>query len=416
MTVTDEIGTSCTDFVSYTVGTPPEVTLDSRPMVMCFEGENIIFSATVNDSQDQPDEISLDWVLDGTSVSTQGATSSGTATWLDASLPRGTHTLVVTATDTDSLDDSTQTIFTINGIPSAPEISISPDPATTEDALTVNIDVPSIDPEGSSVSYTYEWYKDNILQNTQTSQTISVSDTAKDDIWKVRVIPNDGTSDGNAAEAQITISNSPPTITSVTITPLGNVYNDDTVTCVGTATDPDETITVSYEWYLNSTLVGTGPSLNLLGLGAMPLDHIDCSASVTDNGGISTNGVASVMISNRTPTFTGTVISPNTSITTSSLLTCSTSVQDADGETVSPTFVWLIGSDTYSGSTLQLDNMMVSPGDTIVCQPKQDGYVEVPQICEYGVENTPPEITATISASGSGNSAEITCRNSLRSR
>lgn len=412
MTVTDEIGTSCTDFISYTVGTPPEIVLDTPINGDVYsEGENILFSATVSDAQDQPDDITLDWVLNGTSVSTQGATSSGTATWLDSSLPPGTHTLIVTATDTDGLDDSTQAIFTINGIPSAPEISITPNPATTGDALTVNIDVPSIDPEGSSVSYTYEWYKDNVLQSTQTSQTIPASDTTKDDIWKVRVIPSDGTSDGDAAEAQITISNSPPTITSVAITPLGNVYNDDTLTCVGTASDPDETLTVSYEWYLNSTVVGTGSSLNLMGLGAMPLDNIDCSASVTDAGGISTNGVASVMLSNRTPTFSGTAIAPSTGITTSSLLTCSTSVQDADGETVSPSFTWLIGSDTYSGATLQLDSTMVSPGDTIMCQPQaQDGYGGgATDLVSVVVENTPPEITATISVSGSGNSAELTC-------
>ena len=412
MTVTDEIGTSCTDFVSYTVGTPPEVTLESPANGDIFsEGENIIFSATVSDAQDQPDEISLDWVLNGTSVSTQGATSSGTASWLNSSLPPGNHTLVVTATDTDGLNDSTQTIFTINGIPSAPEISITPDPATTSDQITVHIDVASVDPEGSTVSYSYEWFKNNILQNTQTTQSISASDTEKDDTWKVRVIPNDGTSDGDAAEAQITISNSLPVITSVSITPIGNAYNDDVLSCVGAAYDPDETLSISYEWHLNSTMVGSGTNLDLMGLGAMPQDNITCSATVTDNGGISASGIAIKMIGNRIPNFSGSTITPNTNITTSSLLTCSTTVQDADGETISPSFSWLIGSNSYTGSTLQLDSTMVSPGDGVMCQPHaQDGYGgSATDSVSVVVENTPPEITATISVSGSGNSAELTC-------
>ena len=97
------------------------------------EGDTVFFSATVSDAQDQPNDVSLNWSLNGNTVSTQGATSSGTAEFSDTSLTFGSYNLVVTATDTDGLTDSDQINFTINGLPTQPVIRIDPDPADTND-------------------------------------------------------------------------------------------------------------------------------------------------------------------------------------------------------------------------------------------------------------------------------------------
>ena len=110
---------------------------------MINEGTLITFSATVSDAQDQSNDVALDWVVDGNSISTQGATSSGEATFSDASLTYGVRNLVVTATDTDGLTDSDQITFTINGLPTAPVVSFNPDPVTTSDGFNVSIDTPS---------------------------------------------------------------------------------------------------------------------------------------------------------------------------------------------------------------------------------------------------------------------------------
>ncbi|MEC7983618.1 MAG: hypothetical protein VX278_00560, partial [Myxococcota bacterium] len=71
MTVADELGATCTTAINYTVGTPPSITIDAPLDGETYSaGEALSFSATVSDSQDQPDEIALDWTLNGTSVST----------------------------------------------------------------------------------------------------------------------------------------------------------------------------------------------------------------------------------------------------------------------------------------------------------------------------------------------------------
>ena len=121
MTVADEVGATCTDFISYTVGTPPEVHIDSPVNGgTATEGQVLDFVATVTDAQDQPDAVSLEWTLNGNPYSTQGATSTGTAQFTDDTLNYGSYTLVVTATDTDGLTDADQISFTVNGLPSAP--------------------------------------------------------------------------------------------------------------------------------------------------------------------------------------------------------------------------------------------------------------------------------------------------------
>ena len=39
------------------------------------------------------------------------------------------------------------------------------------------------------------------------------------------------------------------------------MYNDDVLTCLGIASDPDETPTVSYEWSIGGSVVGTSSTL-----------------------------------------------------------------------------------------------------------------------------------------------------------
>ena len=247
---------TCTDSTFYTVGTPPIITIDA-PMDgdIVNEGAPISFSATVSDAQDQADEVSLDWVANGTSISSQGATSSGTASFSE-SLTYGTYNLVVTATDTDGLTDSDQINFTVNGLPTTPVVSITPIAPITSDTLNVGIDTPSTDPEGNTVYYSYEWQLGGQVQTSQITSVLPSSVTNKGEQWTVLVTPSDGIADGVAGMASVVIGNTTPTITSVSITPNTSVYNDTILTCVGTATDPDETPTLSYEWMLSGTVVG----------------------------------------------------------------------------------------------------------------------------------------------------------------
>ena len=112
--------------------------------------------ATVSDDQDPATAIALDWSssIDGV-FSATGAESTGVAQFTYGSLSTGTHTVTVTATDTDGLFATAAVTFLVNGLPTAPVVSLSPDPAVTTDDLNVSIDTASTDPEGDTITYGY---------------------------------------------------------------------------------------------------------------------------------------------------------------------------------------------------------------------------------------------------------------------
>ena len=321
---------------------------------------------------------------------------------------------MVTATDTDGLTDADQISFTVNGLPSSPLVSIEPDPAATNNALSASILNPSVDPEGATVTYSYVWLKDNVVQPSQTAQTVSAADTLKGEQWTVRVTPNDGLVDGPYGEATVSVQNTQPVVSSVGISPTSNLYNDSIYTCTATVIDPDETPVLSYQWALEGNPVGSNVnSLDLNGTGAMPDDLLSCTVTATDSDFATGVGSTSITLDNRAPVLSNLVIDPATGVTTSMALTCSVDVTDADGETLSSDFTWTVGTSTYVGPTLQLDPSMVVPNGAVVCTADvTDGYGGSDQAStSVVVVNTPPTVTAvTLSPSSDvRNGDTVTC-------
>ena len=404
MMVGDEVGATCADLIVYTVGTPPSVTVTS-PLdgEIYSEGEVLSFFATVTDEQDQPNDVSLQWVVNGSQVlSNQGASSTGEAAFIDGSLPFGAYNLVVTATDSDGLTDFDQIGFTINGIPTSPVVSISPNPATTTEQLSVSIDTPSSDPEGNTINYTYEWLRNNIVQSSQNSSSISAADTAKGETWKVRVTPNDGIVDGAIGEAEVMIQNTPPTLSSVTISPSGNVYNDTSVTCSVTVNDPDETVTPSFTWHLNGTMVSSGANLDLSALTATPGDVVECAVVAVDDEGATANGTANIGIDNRIPTVNTVTLAPNLVYTNDIISATSEIVDDDTVQSITATYEWHVvdyatGIDTVvqSGVDFTLSGVTHFDKDDevyVVVTPN-DGIDDGTSLTSNGltIANTPPQ-------------------------
>ncbi|MAA79389.1 MAG: hypothetical protein CL916_09025, partial [Deltaproteobacteria bacterium] len=378
--VTDDAGGLCTSNHILYVGTPPQVSIQSPTIgdVYAF-AEPILFQATVGDQEDLPSDISLEWSSSQQGIiSTTPSDSNGTALFSDASLSTGTHTIILRAEDSSGLSATASTTVHINAPPEITSLIISPSNPISTDPLEVSI--VASDTDGDPITYAYAWKKDGTSTSYSTS-TIPASATSVGEQWTVEVIPNDGFMDGNMATETVTIGNSEPTISTTTITPNINVYNDTIIVCTATVVDIDQTISANYVWTIGNTSY-SGASLDLSTTGSMPLDIATCTASATDNEGATVDSSTSVTIDNRAPVISSVTLTP-TSPSLQDVLSCAVSAIDPDGETLTYGFSWENSTtgDTYNtssvGNTSQLDisTQSINSGDTILCSAQvEDGF------------------------------------------
>ncbi|MEC8424464.1 MAG: hypothetical protein VX000_11855, partial [Myxococcota bacterium] len=216
--VTDEAGASCSDSLFLTVGSPPTLVLDTpADGDRVNEGTAVAFSGTVADGEDRPEDLSLSWQssLDG-EFSTTGADSSGALSLSVDDLQPGAHDLEVTVTDSDGLYATLRRSLTINALPTAPTVTLSPDPAVTTDDLVATA-TDATDPDASgAVTYAYAWTEDGAALS-ETSATLPASATTKDRTYRVVVTPSDDLGAGESADAEVTVSNSAPVLTGPTL-------------------------------------------------------------------------------------------------------------------------------------------------------------------------------------------------------
>lgn len=404
LVVTDELGASCMASVTYTAGDAPEVeiaTPESGSTVN--EGEEVTFLATVSDLEDAPTDIALVWIsdVDG-ELSTAGADSSGEALLRTSSLTTGSHRVQLEATDSDGLRTIDSIDIVINARPTTPELSLTPDPAYTEDELTATA-TGSTDPDSSGdITYGYAWYEDGVLSTVSTDAVFPASSTTKGREYRVVVTPSDGLGDGAAAEASVVIDNTAPVLTGPSLT-SSTVSVGDTLTCASSATDADEDVPfLSYSWSNGAS----GENL-VVAESDNPGDVLTCTATADDGDGGVTTGTASATVLNTEPIITGASVSPATA-QVGETLTCTGTATDADGESPSISYAWSDGSTGSSYTLMSGDD----PGDTITCTvtaSDTDGG-SVSATASASVINTDPVLDSlSITPDPATNDDSLTC-------
>lgn len=358
--VEDDGGEVCISNIEYVVNTAPQIVLNSPTDGDTYqEGDSVSFSAVFTDAEDPASQLTTLWESDIDGVLSQATPdSTGSVSFTKSNLTNGTHSVSITATDTDGLFTVKNIQLTINGAPTQPTVTITPDPANTSSTLSANA-TGSVDPDGQTVSYTYEWLKDGVT-TAQTGQTVVSSLTAKGDVWTVRATPTDGSTTGPYGEASITIANTEPTVSNVSISPNSPAISD-TLTCSYVLNDADgDTVTETIEWELNGA-VQNETSASYSGAFSQN-DTITCRVTPNDGTVDGAAQEASVTIGNTTPTITSVTLSP-TSLYTNDDLTATVVASDADGDTLSYTFDWYV--DSGAGALL-VDTVTQSAGSHVL--------------------------------------------------
>jgi len=133
---------------------------------------------------------------------------------------------VVTPNDGSENGLSSQGQVTIqNGQPTAPMADVTPDMPLATDDIVCSITTPSADPDGDSLTYIYQWYKNGVLEPELITNVVPAASTTEGDIWRCVVAANDGTVSGLSGEDEVAIQNSPAS-------PPINLLPADGATCV----------------------------------------------------------------------------------------------------------------------------------------------------------------------------------------
>ena len=233
---------------------PNAIWVSPLPNNLYPSNQYISFSAILSDADDPPSSLQTQWTssIDGALLVDTNPDSLGVIEGFET-LSTGDHIITLTVTDSDGLfvvQNNIITVGTPNESPSIPTLALSPSPAYTIDDIYASASG-SIDPEGSIVSYQYEWLQNGNNIGLSTDTLLS-SLTQKNEVWTVRVTASDGVNTGPYAEASLTINNSVPTAPTLSITPASPTENVDDLICSITTSSTDndgDPITYTFEWY-----------------------------------------------------------------------------------------------------------------------------------------------------------------------
>ena len=219
----------------------------------------------------------------------------------------------------------------------------------------------------TAVSYT--WSASNGSTSTGSTWSLNSSIVSPNDTITCSAITTD--SDGatvSATSNAVTVENQNPNVYNVSISASGQPSVGSTLTCSASAIDPEDgTLTPTYSWRLNGSLVGTGASYTI-GSGASSGDTILCVATAVDGQGGTGTGTDSVTVTNTNPQISNVQISPNPGYNDDTF-TCSATASDADGDTVTLSYAWTNSSGTVlsTSDTFDVSTVSMYPGQSFTC-------------------------------------------------
>ncbi len=398
LSATDSAGKIGTDNVVITVGPanePPSCAVFAPSAgAVVSQGAAVALEATVSDAESPAAELTAAWSSDvdgALGAAPPSPTGEIAFSWSPLSL--GAHTLTLTVSDPDGDDGACSVDVVVNGAPTAPTVSITPDPATTVDALAAVIDAPAVDPDGDPVSYSYRWWADGVEAKGYTTSVVPAIATTRGELWRVEVTATDGLSEGPPGAAEREIGNLAPTVTDVVVLP-DPAYAGDTLTCGWSFADGDADADQSTaEWTLNGNPAGAGPTLAAAVVYAdvavctvTPFDGVDTGPALTDD----------LTVSNSPPEVLSVAVSPSP-LYTDHLAVSAVTATDPDLHLINLVYAWTVdGSPAGSGPSLD-GTAAFSRDQTVELVVTADDGIDLGVPMSSGpivVANTPPTAPA----------------------
>jgi hypothetical protein len=386
LSVTDDADEMCVDSVVIQVGTPPEITItEPAPGIMFALGTPISASARVSDAEDTGPEMTVQWTLSDVGslgVSTPDATGVVSLS-TDAGL--GAYSLTATVTDSHGQTASDSVDFTVDDVPIVSDVVVAPKPAWTVDLLSCSWLF--TDSSGTDAS-TADWTINGAPAGTGT--TLS-GGFVHGDMVVCTVTPSDGGLTGESASDSVVISNSPPSISAVNISPATPTAAD-TLSCAYTGfSDLDGEADLStLLWAVNGVAAGSAPTLSgVFSRG----DVVSCTVTPHDGTDAGTPASDAVTIGNTPPEVTSVALSPSDVFTHTTVSVMAT-MSDAEDDPVTLQYAWTVDGVPVAVSSSSLSGVDHFDKHQVlaVTVTPNDGFVDGPSVTSVSitVQNSPP--------------------------
>lgn len=409
LTATDPAGFVGTDDVDVYVNTPPEAPqiLLTPAAPTSVQDLNLGVTAGI-DIDGDPLSYVYRWYKDGVSSGFTSSTLSSQHTSVG-------EIWMVEVSASDGYTQGPAASASVEIINTFPEVSVPvivPSSAYNDDILSCSATGTDLD---ENVSVSYAWDVDGQVYSGATLDLRTLSVYPTDQITCVaQVIDSQQAVDTQSSS--VILLNRAPGISFHSILP--NVaYAGSILDCNVSFEDPDgEALTISYEWTVGATLLGTNATLTLTQSDAQSGDVIVCSATAEDGYGESIASEAFVTVES-VPSFdVAATITPNVAYTGSALV-CFASAMDAEDGIVPVSYEWSVGSVVVaSGASYIVDGAQVAVGNTLTCTATAADMDQntVTSVAQLILQNTDPQIdSVSIGPSPLYNDDVVSCEASV---
>ena len=237
-----------------------------------------------------------------------------------------------------------------NRAPDQPVLAISPNPATSLDTLECVLSS-ATDPDGDSVTPTYAWYVNSIVDPAETASTYGGSLSSGDTV-ACTVITSDGSLSSPMGSATLTLTNTPPVIDSLVLSP-DPVRTDDALTATVVASDAEgDAITLDYTWSVNGAAVQSGANNSLDSSNYVRGNIVSVTVTPSDANATGPAAMDGLTVANTAPTAPTVALSPASPVEGIDDLVCSASgSSDADGDSVSYSYSWTVDGLAHNSNS-----------------------------------------------------------------
>ena len=234
----------------------PSLTL--TPVNSTIKGsDSLALTVQVNDAEDEATTMQVTWLVNGHVVDLTWPDPDGSAQLTLSGLAGGLHLIRSQVTDSGGASTKADATIHVNRPPTAPVVSITPAPPTSQDLLTAVLQAEATDGDQPDRPLTYRvrWRKDGVLTE-YTDWSVPPEATIRGDVWEVQIRAIDSLEEGEPGIASTTIANAPPTVPEVLLN-IDSLSLISPLTCVlvqgATDADPDDTVSTVVEWWVDQT-------------------------------------------------------------------------------------------------------------------------------------------------------------------